>query len=104
MLTAFYSMRLINIGFIQDAQGDRKTYEKAHEPGAAMTIPLLVLGVASIYVGYVMRDMIIGPGAPYIEFEVSEVRSLGYRHHSMETEFIPSAIKWVPVVLSIAGA
>ncbi len=98
MLTAFYSMRLINIGFIQDAQGDRKTYEKAHEPGAAMTIPLLVLGVASIYVGYVMRDMIIGPGAPYIEFEG------GYKHHSMETEFIPSAIKWVPVVLSIAGA
>ena len=48
--------------------------------------------------GYVMRDMIIGPGAPYIEFEG------GYKHHSMETEFIPSAIKWVPVVLSIAGA
>lgn len=87
MITAFYSMRLINLVFIQDAQGDKKTFEKAHEPGPAMTIPLLILGVASIYIGYVMRDMIIGPGAPYIEFEG------GYSSHSMESEFIPSEIK-----------
>lgn len=87
MLTAFYSIRLINVGFIEEAQGDRKTLSGAHEPGAAMTIPLLVLGIASIYVGYVMKDMIIGPGAPYIEFEG------GYGHHSIESEFIPSTIK-----------
>lgn len=87
MITAFYSMRLINLVYIQDAQGDKKTYEKAHEPGKAMTIPLLVLGIASIYIGYVMRDMIIGPGAPYIEFEG------GYGYHNMESEFIPSEIK-----------
>ena len=98
MITAFYSIRLINIVYIQDAQGDKKTYEKAHEPGMAMSIPLLVLGIASIYIGYVMRDMIIGPGAPYIEFEG------GYGYHNMESEFIPSEIKWIPVVLSIAGA
>lgn len=62
-------MRLINIGFIQEPQGDRKTYAEAHEPGVAMALPLIILGVASIYIGYVMKDMIIGPGAPYIEFE-----------------------------------
>ena len=87
MITAFYSMRLINLVYLQDAQGDKKTYEKAHEPGIAMTAPLLVLGLASIYIGYVMRDMIIGPGAPYIEFEG------GYAYHMMESEFIPSEIK-----------
>ena len=64
MLTAFYSVRLINIGFNQEPQGDKKTFTEAHEPGAAMAVPLVILGLASIYVGYIM-----GPGAPYIEFE-----------------------------------
>ena len=87
MLTAFYSIRLINVGFYSEAQGDKKTYEKAHEPGVQMSIPLIVLGVASIYIGYVMKDMLIGPAAPYIEFQ----GSVG--HHSIESEFIPTGVK-----------
>ena len=82
MLTAFYSIRLINIAFLQEAQGDRETYKKAHEPGAAMTIPLLILGVASIYIGYIMKDLVVGPGTPFIEFEG------GYGHSSIEAEGI----------------
>ena len=80
-------MRLINLVYLQDAQGEKKTYEAAHEPGAAMTIPLVILGLASIYIGYVMRDIVIGPGSPYVEF------SGGYSYHMMESEFIPSSIK-----------
>lgn len=87
MLTAFYSIRLINIAFIQDVQGDRGTYEKAHEPGVGMTIPLIVLGVASIYIGYVMKDIVVGPGAPYIEF------TGGYSHSSIEAEGIGVLVK-----------
>ena len=98
MLTAFYSIRLINIAFLQDAQGDRETYGKAHEPGAAMTIPLLVLGIASIYIGYVMKDIVIGPGTPYIEF------AGGYGHSSIEAEGIGTKEKWMPVILSMTGA
>jgi NADH-ubiquinone oxidoreductase chain 5 len=88
MLTAYYSMRLINLGFMQEAQGDKKTYTEVQEPGAAMAIPLIILGVASIYIGYVLKDMIIGPGAPYIEFE--GLGEQGNGHHSMEAEMIPT--------------
>ena len=87
MLTAFYSIRLINIAFIQDAQGDKETYGQAHEPGVGMTIPLLVLGLASIYIGYVMKDVVIGPGTPFIEFEG------GYSHSSIEAEGIGTLVK-----------
>lgn len=87
MLTAFYSIRLINIAFIQDAQGDMGTYKKAHEPGIAMTLPLVILGIASIYIGYIMKDIVIGPGAPYIEFEG------GYGHSTIEAEGIGVLVK-----------
>lgn len=87
MLTAFYSVRLINIGFLQDTQGDRRTYEKAHEPGKAMGIPLVILAIASIFIGYVMKDQIMGPGTPYIDFIGKE------GHHSIESEFIPTWVK-----------
>jgi len=87
MLTAFYSIRLINIAYLSDAQGNKKTYESAHEPGLAMSIPLFILAFASILVGYIMKDVVIGPGSPYIEFPMN------YNHLSIESEFIPVLIK-----------
>lgn len=87
MLTAFYSIRLINMAFIQSAAGDLTTYKKAHEPGFAMTIPLMILAIASIYIGYIMKDVVLGPGSPYIEFEG------GYEHSSMEAEGLSAFIK-----------
>lgn len=98
MLTAFYSIRLINMAFIQPAGGDLSTYKKAHEPGVAMTLPLMILGVASIYIGYIMKDVVIGPGTPFIEF------TGGYEHSSMEAEGIGVFVKWLPVILSMIGA
>ena len=68
-------------------QGDRKTYEKAHEPGKGMAIPLIILAVASILLGYIMKDQIMGPGTPYIDYIGAE------GHHSIESEFIPTWVK-----------
>ncbi|MBS1758345.1 MAG: hypothetical protein JSU03_13800 [Bacteroidetes bacterium] len=87
MLTAFYSIRVINLAFIQTPQGSKENYEAAHEPGVAMSLPLLILSVASIYIGYVMKDIVMGPGTPYIDFVGR------YEHHSIESEFIPTIIK-----------
>lgn len=98
MLTAFYSMRVINLAFMQDPQGSKDVYEGAHEPGIKMSLPLVILGIASIYIGYVMKDIVMGPGAPYIDFVGPSA------HHSIESEFIPTWIKWIPVVLSLIGA
>lgn len=63
-----------------------------------MSIPLVILGIASIYIGYVMKDIVMGPGSPYIDFIGPSA------HHSIESEFIPTWIKWIPVVLSLIGA
>ncbi|MBS0186388.1 MAG: hypothetical protein JSS34_08775 [Proteobacteria bacterium] len=86
-MTAFYSMRLLHAAFITTPQGTKKVFESAHEPGVAMTLPLLILSIASIYIGYVMKDVMIGVGSPYLEFVGKEA------HHAMESEFIPTLVK-----------
>jgi len=86
-MTAFYSMRLIYGTFISGAQGTRGVISHAHEPKMAMSIPLIILMIASIYIGYVMKDVMIGVGSPYLEFVGKE------QHHSMESEFIPTVVK-----------
>lgn len=82
MMTAFYSVRLISYGFYQNVEMDKKTYEQAHEPGVPMSITIIILGVASIVVGYIMKDLVIGPGSTYIDFVGN------YSHHGIESEYI----------------
>lgn len=90
MMTAFYSMRLINVGFTQEPQGDKKSFELAHEPSMRMSVPLALLGVLSIIIGYVMKDIVMGPGSPYIDFP-SDSEGIGQGgHHPIESEFIPT--------------
>lgn len=87
MLTAFYGMRILNICFIQDSLGNPSTYLNSKEPGYAISLPLMLLAIASIYIGYVMRDVMIGPGTPYLEFDG------GYVHSSIEAEGLTSLVK-----------
>jgi NADH-ubiquinone oxidoreductase chain 5 len=87
MLTAFYSMRLLYFAFIEEPKGDIRSYTHAHEPGLAMSLPLFFLAIASIFIGFIMKDLVIGPGSPYIEFQGS------YTHMAIESEFIPVTIK-----------
>jgi NADH:ubiquinone oxidoreductase subunit 5 (subunit L)/multisubunit Na+/H+ antiporter MnhA subunit len=81
-MTAFYSVRILTKGFNQEVELDKKTFEKAHEPGQPMTITLIILGVASIYIGYVMKDLMIGPGVENVELIAKEGQ------HGIESEFI----------------
>ena len=100
LLTAIYSIRLISLAFFKPIQspGSRITLTLAHDSPPAMAIPLLLLAFASIFIGYIMKDLVMGPASPYL--------SVGYRlaDGPLDSEFIPVYIKWVPVALSILGA
>jgi len=52
-----------------------------------MTLPLILLAILSLYVGFLMKDMVIGFGSPFVVFGGNEL------HHSIESEFIPVWIK-----------
>jgi|TARA_B100000242_G_scaffold182783_1_gene131252 NADH:ubiquinone oxidoreductase subunit 5 (subunit L)/multisubunit Na+/H+ antiporter MnhA subunit len=61
-LTAFYSIRLIYLTFLNKSNAFRVSIEGAHDMPKIMGYPLIPLIFGSIFVGYLTKDMIIGPG------------------------------------------
>jgi NADH-ubiquinone oxidoreductase chain 5 len=63
--TAYYSTRLLSLTFLRSVNGNRVIYEHAHESPFAMSLPLFILSIASLFVGYSTRDMFIGMGSDF---------------------------------------
>lgn len=98
--TGFYSIRLLYYTFLAEAGGHRKVYEAAHDAPRRMAIPLRVLSVGSIWVGWLTKDRMIGLGTPFwgqALFTHPDGRS------RRDAEFIPSQIKLIPVRFSRGG-
>jgi proton-translocating NADH-quinone oxidoreductase chain L len=98
--TGFYSIRLLYYTFLGEAAGHRKVYEAAHDAPRRMGIPLRVLSVGSIWVGWLTKDRRIGLGSPFWGQAL-------YTHVDgnlrIDAEFIPSSIKLIPVRFSRGG-
>lgn len=99
--TAFYSFRLISLTFISPFKGSRKLLSTVHESPLLMWVPLFILIFGSIFVGYFFRDAFIGLGS---DFWNNSIFILPSHTYSLESEFLPSYIKLVPVIFSILGA
>jgi len=61
--TAFYSIRLILLVFINPTNTFKKHIEVAHEAPIKMILPLIVLSFGSIFYGFCSRDLMIGFGS-----------------------------------------
>jgi NADH-ubiquinone oxidoreductase chain 5 len=96
-LTAFYSFRLIYFTFISKPNGFKSSIEKAHDAPFSMGLPLFILSVWSIFLGYLTKDLFIGFGTPFWN---NSIFILPSNLIMFDSEFIPIFIKWVPVVVS----
>jgi len=98
--TGFYSMRLLYYTFLAEAAGHRKVYEGAHDAPLRMAIPLRVLSVGSIGIGWLTKDRMIGLGTPFWGQAL-------YTHvdgrSRIDAELIPNPIKLIPVFFSRGG-
>jgi len=100
-ITAFYSFRLIYLTFISNPNGFKNAIQNAHDAPLPMAIPLLILCVGSIFVGYFTKDLFIGLGTPFWNNAIF----ISPQNLTMiDAEFIPIHIKWLPVVVSLLGA
>ncbi len=61
-LTAFYMTRLVVLVFFGDYRGDKEVFEHLHESPSIMTIPLLILAVGSLAIGWIGMPKAIGGG------------------------------------------
>ena len=94
-ITAFYSFRLIYLTFISNPNGFKNAMQKAHDAPLPMAIPLFILCIGSVFVGYLTKDLFIGLGTPFWN---NAIYIAPENLVMIDAEFIPTYIKWLPVV------
>jgi len=94
--TAFYSIRLIYLTFITNTNSYYSTLKGVHEVPLKMAIPLMILALGSIFIGYLTKDLVIGLGTPFWNNAIVLLPNDG--------EFLPFFIKLIPVIFSLLGA
>lgn len=99
--TSFYSFRLILLTFFNKTNALKHTIVNMHDAPVIMMIPLIILVIGSIFIGYLTKDMIIGMGT---NFWGNSLFTLPQNLYILESEFIPYYIKAIPVLFSITGA
>ena len=101
LFTAFYSFRLLYLTFLNDPNSNLKNFINARESDLSITLPLFLLSIGSIFVGYLFKDFVIGLGSPLFNTSIFVLPS----HLNMiDAEFISIYWKFFPVILSIFGA
>lgn len=100
-LTAFYSFRLIYLAFISNTNAYKNSFFHVHEGPLNMSIPLGILALGSIFVGYIGKDAFVGMGTTFWNNALTFYPS---RITILESEFMPTKIKLIPVIFSLLGA
>jgi len=99
-LTAFYSIRLLCLVFIVKVSGSRSILSNSSEGGLRMTLPLVVLIIMTIFIGYLSKDMLIGFGnnvwSNCIVVGIDNERLI-------DSEFMFPLFKLLPVIVSLLG-
>jgi len=98
--TAFYSRRLLYLTFLGEPRGPRRVREGVHEAPIPRLVPLVVLGVGSVFVGWRRKDRLIGVGTP---FWGQALFTHPGRLTRLDGEFLPTGVKLLPVLCSRRG-
>ena len=99
-LTAFYSIRVLYLSFLDQPKGFKPVILHIHEATPFITLVLFILAIPSIFFGFYFKDMFIGMGTDFwgpsifIEFKNSKL---------IDAEFIPHFFKLFPVTLALLG-
>nr|AHX02441.1 NADH dehydrogenase subunit 5 [Ceramium japonicum] len=100
IFTSFYSFRLLFFTFLNSANSPRIIYTSVKESSVFIVLPLVLLILGSIFVGYLGKDFFVGFGTPswnnvlfYFPFHV----------YFIESEFLEPVLKWIPFFLSFLG-
>jgi NADH-ubiquinone oxidoreductase chain 5 len=94
-------MRLAFLTFLSEPNGYKPVLIGAHDAPIRMALPLLILSVPSIFIGYLSRDLFIGLGSCFWN---NALFVLPPNLNAIDAEFIPHFFKVLPVCLSLFGA
>ena len=100
--TAFYSFRLLYLTFLSAPKSPQTSFSHSHESPWNMSAPLVILAFGSIFVGWLFKDLFIGPGSPF--WLDNSIFILPSHFNLFEAEFLSPSIKFIPVLFSLFGA
>lgn len=98
--TSYYSFRLIFCTFLVNNNAFKKTVEKTHDIGILMFIPLCILAVGSVFIGFLGKDMMIGCGS---DFWGSALFIAPLHLVQLESEYVSQPLKILPFVFTLLG-
>lgn len=101
MFTAFYSFRLIYLTFLSKSNAYKTIVQHVHDAPLNMGISLIILAFGSIFVGFLTKDMLIGLGTT---FWGNALFTLPANSLIVDSEFIDTRIKLIPLFFSLLGA
>jgi NADH-ubiquinone oxidoreductase chain 5 len=101
IFTTLYSIKVIYLTFLSNPNGSITYYKKAHESDIFMSTPLILLGIFSIYFGYITKDIFIGLGSTFFGDNSLFIHPL--HEIFIDTEFaVPTIFKLLPFVLTVS--
>jgi NADH-quinone oxidoreductase subunit L len=100
-LTAFYSWRVLLMTFHGTARADRHTMEHAHESPAVMTVPLILLAIGAIVLGFLFHEQVLG--ADWKAFWGASLQIGAANHVLHDMHAVPHWVSLSPTVLGLAG-
>lgn len=98
--TAFYSTRLICLVFLSNTNGYKNAISNARESSWKTVLPLFLLALLSISIGFLTKDLFIGFGT---DFWNSSIFILPKNHVLLDIEFLDFFYKLLPLIFSLLG-
>ena len=98
--TAFYSIRLLYLVFLANPNGNKNIILNAHEGTWRMTLPLFLLSLLSIFVGFLSKDIFIGFGT---HFWGASIFVFPQNYLLSDIEFLPIGYKLLPLIVTLLG-
>jgi NADH-ubiquinone oxidoreductase chain 5 len=98
--TAFYSARLIYWVFLSKPNFYKIYLNYIHEPSYLMSIPMFILGLCSIFVGYLFSEAFNGVGT---SFFLNSIYINVLNYSVFDAEFSLFFVKYMPLIVSIFG-
>jgi proton-translocating NADH-quinone oxidoreductase chain L len=98
--TAFYSTRLIYLVFLSVPNSNKVIIQNAHEASWKMSLPLFLLAILTVLIGFLTKDIFIGFGTP---FWGSSIFILPKNYVIVDIEFISYFYKILPLCVTLLG-
>jgi NADH-ubiquinone oxidoreductase chain 5 len=99
-ITSFYSIRLVYLVFFSTTNSFSRALFSSHESVSFISYVLSFLGVISIFVGFLFKDLFIGLGT---DFWNNSVFQLYTNTDILTAEFLDFSYKLIPLVFSLLG-